>query len=245
MLFTREYEIKYYEQNLRGDLKESSLLNFLQDIATLSAEDLGFGPSFVFSNNYAWVVLKYHIEIYKEIRNFSSITIKTVPRGASKLYAFRDFEIYTPENELAAKAVSTWALIEMESRRMLPMQKTLPFMFPYEKRENDLVYDKIEQTDDFSYDKSFDVRFDDIDVNHHANNCNYIVWALETLPSEFRLKHRVKSIDIKYRKEVGLGAKVQSLCKQVEQEGRTYTLHFIYDSSNNEELACVKIEWDI
>ena len=49
MLFTKEYEIKYYEQNVNGDLKESALLNFLQDIATLSAESLGFGPSFVLS----------------------------------------------------------------------------------------------------------------------------------------------------------------------------------------------------
>ena len=69
MLFTKEYEIKYYEQNVNGDLKESALLNFLQDIATLSAESLGFGPSFVFANNYAWVVLKYHIELFAPFRN--------------------------------------------------------------------------------------------------------------------------------------------------------------------------------
>lgn len=239
VVYTKEYEIKYYEQNLRGDLKESALLNLLQDIATLSAESLGFGPTFVFSNNYAWVVLKYHIELYKEIRNFDSITIKTQPRGTSKLYAFRDFELFSSDGELVGKVVSTWALIDMDSRRMLPMQKVLPMMMPYEKKDDDLEYNKIEPVEKITYQKEFDVRFDDIDVNHHANNCNYIVWALETLPCDFRLSHTPKTIDIKYRKETGLKGKVHSLAALSGE----ITTHVLKDTSDNEDLCSIKIEW--
>lgn len=239
MVYTKKYDIKYYEQNMRGDLKESSLLNFLQDIATLSAESLGFGPTFVFSNNYAWVVLKYHIELYKEIRNFDSITIKTEPRGTSKLYAFRDFELFSPECELVGKVVSTWALIDMNSRRMLPMQKVLPMMMPFEKKEEDLDYNKIEPIEKIDYQKEFDVRFDDIDVNHHANNSNYIVWALETLPCDFRLSHSPRIIDIKYRKETGLNGKVHSLVSSTGE----ITTHVLKDTSDNEDLCSIKIEW--
>lgn len=235
----KDYEIKYYEQNVKGDLKESSLLNFLQDAATLSAESLGFGPTFVFSNNYAWVVLKYHIELTEPLRNFSHITLKTEPRGASKLYAFRDFEIYSPENRLMGRVCSTWALIDMETRRMLPMQKTLPFLFPYEKKEDDLEYGKVEAFEAPDTVKEFEVRFDDIDVNHHANNCNYIIWALETLPIDFRQQNSVKTIDIKYRKETGLNCKVLSEFK-IENNIST---HFIKDSKSDEELCSLRIEW--
>src|SRR5574344_1013385 len=223
-MFSKEYEIKYYEQNMKGDLKESTLLNFLQDIATLNAESLGFGPTFVFSNNYAWVVLKYHIELYREIKNFESIIINTEPRGTSKLYAFRDFEILSKNNEILGKVTSTWALIDMNSRRMLPMQKTLDFLMPFEKKEND-------------------VKYDDIDVNQHANNCNYIIWALETLPQDFRLKHSPKSIDIKYRKEVGLNGKVLSQAELIQNGNSKQTLHLIKDSESNEELTTVLINW--
>lgn len=238
-VYSKDYEIKYYEQNLRGDLKESSLLNFLQDIATLSAESLGFGPTFVFSNNYAWVVLKYHIELCKELRSFDSIVIKTEPRGTSKLYAFRDFELYSRNNELAGKVISTWALIDMNTRRMLPMQKVLPMLMPFEKCETDLEYQKIESIEEITYAKEFDVRFDDIDVNQHANNCNYIIWALETLPQEFRLSHSPKIIDIKYRKEIALNGRVLS---QVFAKENT-TIHVLRDSSDCEELCSIKIEW--
>lgn len=38
LVLEKAYEVKYYEQNLKNELKESSLLNFLQDAATVSAE---------------------------------------------------------------------------------------------------------------------------------------------------------------------------------------------------------------
>lgn len=254
MVFEKEYEIKYYEQNLKGCLKESSLLHFLQDIATLSAESLGFGPSFVFPRNYAWVVLKYHIELYKEIRNYSSIRIKTEPRGTTKLYAFRDFELYSPDQELCGKVVSAWALIDMESRRMLPMQKVLDFVKPFEKQEDDLEFGKIEPVNEITYQKEFEVRFDDIDVNRHANNCNYVIWALEALPDDFRLQYSPKIIEIKFKKEVALGGKVVSCVQQINPAGVTNsiegldpknvaTLHEIKDFYTGEELTVVKIVW--
>lgn len=239
LVYSKEYEIKYYEQNLNGDLKESSLLNFLQDIATLSAESLGFGPSFVFSHNYAWVVLKYHIELYKEIKNLPSIVIKTEPRGVSKLYAFRDFELYSNQGELLGKAVSTWALIDMETRRVLPAAKILNMMIPFEKRDSDLEYMKVLPVENILYSKEFDIRFDDIDVNKHANNSNYIVWALETIPYEFRLNNSPKVIDIKYRKEISLGGKVISNV----QKDDCVTTHHLIDSSSKEELCSLRVEW--
>lgn len=244
MFFEKEYEINYYEQNVAGYLKESSLLHFFQDIATLSAEALGFGPSFVFTKNYAWVVLKYHIELYKEIKNFSSIKIKTEARGITKLYAFRDFEIYSPVGELLGKAVSAWALIDVDTRRMLPMQKVLNFVQPFENREGDLEFGKISTLENTLFQKKFDVRFDDIDVNRHVNNGNYVIWALETLPIDFRLKYLPKIIDIKFKKEISFGSTVVSrVQKQVDGE-RIKTLHEIKNSGNDEELSVIEIVWD-
>ena len=243
MMYAKEYEVKYYEQNVKGNLKESALLNLLQDAATLSAESLGFGPSFVFPNNYAWVVLKYHVELYKELNNLSSLILKTEPRGTSKLYAYRDFELYSADNVLLGKVCSTWALIEMDSRRILPVQKILADYMPhFEKKETDLEYEKIDDITSVDFLKEFEVRFDDIDVNHHANNSDYVVWALESLPFEFRLEHAPKKIDIKFRKEIGLGGTVVSEAAMIQND-ELITLHSIKRKSDNEELASLKIVW--
>lgn len=239
----KEYEITYYEQNVNGDLKESGLLNFLQDIATISAEKLGFGPSYVFSHNYAWVVLKYHIELYKELKNLKKLVIKTESRGKTRLYAFRDFELYCENKTLLGRVASAWALIDMNSRKILPMQTALDFVKNFEKTEDDLDYGKIEPLSKTDFQKEFEVRFDDIDVNKHANNCNYIIWALETLDYDFRLQHSPRVIDIKYKKELRLGEIVVA-CAQLIEGDETVTLHSIKSKQSDEEITALKILWN-
>ena len=105
------------------------------------------------------------------------------------------------------------------------------------------MYEKIDSPDELMYQEVFDVRFDDIDVNRHANNSNYIVWALETLPVDFRLKHSPKTIDIKYKKEIGLNARVLSEAQQILTDGNVQTLHVIKDEQNAQDLTSLKIVW--
>ncbi len=238
----KEYAITYYEQNVKGDLKESALLNFLQDIATISAEKLGFGPSYIFPHNYAWVVLKYHIELYKELKNLEKLIIKTESRGTTKLYAFRDFELYSADRTLLGRIVSAWVLIDIDSRKIQPMQTALDFVKSFEKRESDLDFSKIEQLSNIDCAKEFAVRFDDIDVNRHVNNSNYIIWALETLNPDFRFEYSPDSIDIKYKKELKLGDIVVSKA-QITESDNIVTLHDITSKLTGDEIASLKILW--
>ena len=60
----KTYPINYHEVDLKNVLKPSALLNFLQDMATINAEKLGFGPSFSFPNHYAWFLINYRMEFY-------------------------------------------------------------------------------------------------------------------------------------------------------------------------------------
>lgn len=242
LVLEKAYEVKYYEQNLKNELKESSLLNFLQDAATVSAENLGFGPSFVFSNNLAWFVLKYHIELSEPVKNTDSVVIKTEPRGAHRLYAYRDFGIYLPDGKKIGFASSLWALVDMGSKRMLPMEKALPDMFKYEKRDSDPDFAKIPplESEKISFEKEFEVKFDDVDVNQHANNANYIIWALESLPHEFRMNHSPAVIDIKYRKEIKMGGKILSQSQSITPNT---TIHLIREKESGEELCYAQFVW--
>lgn len=242
MEYEKNYEIKYYEMNLNSGLKESSLLLFLQDIATQSAEFLGFGPSFVFSHNYAWFLLKYKIEFNSYPIGFDNLLIKTHPRGGSKLFAYRDFEIFNPENELIGRANSIWAVVDLGSKKMLPITKTIPNFPPYEKNETDLVFEKVPQMHSPTQKGEFDVCFDDIDINKHANNANYIKWALGPLSNDFRLKNTIKTIDMNFKKEIGFDGKVQSI---VEFDPILNTTnHLLKNLATNDELCTIFIKWE-
>ena len=58
--YEEKISLKYSEIDQNLSMKPFALLNFLQDIASKNAEDLGFGYSFIHPKNYAWFLLKYH-----------------------------------------------------------------------------------------------------------------------------------------------------------------------------------------
>ena len=117
--------------------------------------------------------------------------------------------------------------------------KSNPYMTLYEKQADDLVYGKIKPLEKIDIEKIFEIRFDDLDVNQHVNNANYIVWAFEPLNFEFRKNHKLKNIDMVFKKEITYGAKVIS---QIEIFDNT-TNHILKNAETNEDLCLIKAEW--
>ena len=156
-------------------------------------------------------------------------------------FAFRDFDIIQNE-KIIAKVISTWSMVDLDTRQPKNVKDiiTSDIMQPFQKRENDLSYKKIPALENISVQKTFEIRFDDIDVNKHVNNSNYIVWALETLDFDFRLKNTIKAMDIAYKKEIAYGNKILS---EVEINGKT-TNHTIKNAATGDNLANILIEWN-
>lgn len=239
--YAEKYPIKYNEMDFNRVLKPSALLNYLQDLATNNAELLGFGPSFVFPKNYAWFLIKYRMEFDQYPCALDELVIKTEARGISKIIANRDFEICTCNEKRLGRIASNWMMIDVENKSILPLAKVVDFMPAFEKRENDLQFEKIKPIENVDYEKTFEIRFDDIDVNQHVNNANYIIWALELLPYEFKSEHRIKTLDIVYKKEIAYGNDVIS---QVEFDKKNNTTtHVLKNSTTDEELCFLNVEW--
>ena len=112
-------------------------------------------------------------------------------------------------------------------------------MKQFEKRENDLKYGKISPLNKIDIEKYFDIRFDDLDVNQHVNNSNFLVWALESLDYDFRKTKQIKVLDIVFKKEIKYGNKI---CSQVEKNNNV-TRHILRNFETNEELCLIQIEW--
>ena len=240
--FSQDFKIRYSELDCNLTLKPSSLVQLLQDIASVDAENKGFGYSFVSSKNLGWFLLKYHIEFKNYPKNIYDLTIKTESRGYNKLFAFRDFEILS-NDEFLGSVASTWGLIDLETKSMTNMidafsnNKAISL---FEKREDDLKYGKIAPLQTATTEKEFQVRYDDLDVNKHTNNANYIAWALETLAFDFRSTKKPKTIDIVFKKEAKYGEIVLSQTELQEN----ISIHVIKNKETNEELCLIQIIWE-
>ena len=233
--------VKYSEIDQNKALKPYSLLNFLQDIASKNAEDLGFGYSYIHPKNYAWFLIKYRMEFEEYPFDIQELILKTEPRGYNKLFAYRDFELYNAD-KLLGRIHSMWSIVDIESRSIVPISTAIlenPYMVNFEKRLDDLSFSKITSVTKPSIEKEFEVRYNDLDVNGHANNGNYIVWAFEPLSFEFKNAYRIKTLDMVYKKEAKFGEK---LISQVEFKDKSKTLHRLFNSYG-EDLCLLECEW--
>ncbi len=233
--------VKYSEMDHNLALKPYSLLNFLQDIASDNAEKFGFGYTYMTSHNYAWFLIKYRMEFNDYPVDVRNITMKTAPRGYNKLFAYREFEMFE-DDRLLGRMFSVWSVVDINSRMTVPVSVAIPDnenMVQYEKREDDLIFSKIRLPEIVSSTKEFEVRYNDLDVNGHANNGNYIVWAFEPLDIDFKTNHKIKTLDMMYKKEARFGEKV---FVDVYFKDEMITVHRIYNSSN-EDLCLVECRW--
>ena len=233
--------IRYSDLDFDKCLKPFSLLNFFQDIASDNAEQLGFGYSYIYPRDYMWVLLKYRIEFEEYPKDIQDLILRTEPRGYQKIFAFRNFELLS-QNKVLAKASSMWSLVNIKTKSLASIEKIIPAdIFPkFESNEKDLSFGKIPTLNKIDYRKDFEVRYNDIDVNRHANNGNYIVWALEPIDLEFRMNHTLKNIDMFFKKEVKYGEKLTS---EVEILNENTTLHRLHHTKTGEDLCLVKCEW--
>ncbi|MFA7658915.1 MAG: acyl-ACP thioesterase domain-containing protein [Candidatus Gastranaerophilaceae bacterium] len=240
--WSKVYPIAYYEVDFKQVLKPSALLNLMQDAATINAELFGFGYSFTYPRNYGWFLVKYHMEFDDYPQELKEIMIKTEARGYSKIIANRDFEIWTSDNKKRlGRASSNWMLVNLETKRPVSLSKEIDFMPAYEKRETDMEFEKITPIEKVDYEKTFEIRYDDIDVNSHVNNANYVIWAFEALPFEFKAQHRLKTLDIAYKKEIAFGHNIVSQV-QLDEENETST-HILKNAATGEELCLINAIW--
>jgi acyl-ACP thioesterase len=134
-----------------------------------------------------------------------------------------------------------WTLVDIESRNPVLIQNAIdsPLMKPLEKQEDDLSFGKIKMNTEPSYIKEFEVRYNDLDVNGHANNGNYIVWAFEPLPFDFKTNNKIKTIDMMYKKEAKYGEKV--LVEVGFNDDKT-TVHIV-KNMHGDEICLVQCTW--
>ncbi len=239
--YKKKYNIRSYECDRNNNLRILTLMNILQDVADDSAASLGFGLDFCIKNGMTWVGANYILEIERLPKMHEDITIVTWPSAKNKLSAYRDFEIFGNDGKVIIRASSQWILLNLEKKRPISVSDNLPLYQPVDERAINTDFPKITEITDGDSQFKFRVRFDDIDLNKHINNAVYILWAVESVDSEFRLNHNPAKISINFRKEGYMGEKIMVTTRM---DGKT-SYHSIktYDSNDERELARAIIEW--
>ena len=225
-------------------VKPVVIFNYMQDLAAKSIiyYNSNFSCEELLQKGLGWFLIRYRIEFDTCPKDVKELLVKTECRGAWKMTTFRDFEVYdnTTGNRIL-RAGSSWLIVDLNNKSVVNISQEYPEFLKFEKREDDLVLQKLRAIDRVDGEKVFTVRYDDIDVNNHVNNTVYIAWALETLGYDFRTQHDLKSLDIYFKHDVKYG---EDIVSQVNiDKDNLISHHVIKNASTGEELCLLKAEF--
>ncbi len=193
--------LQAYQCDRYGNVRPLILMNELQGVADTHAEALGCGRTYLIAHNMAWVVTHYLVDIVEMPHEAEELSFITWPANEDGVRATRDFEVRGSDGRLMVRATSQWILMNMENRRPLRLVDNLATWNIIHERAWNKDFQKYPDFEPTRY-HTMKCRFDDVDVNQHINNAVYAVWATESVGYVYRNQHKLKSIELNFKKEI-------------------------------------------
>lgn len=202
-VFNKDFLITSADVDFEGKTKVSSLTNILIQAAWQHAEQLGWGVDDLAKHNLAWVLSSIRIKIFDYPTWRQTIQCETWPKGISRLFYLRDFNIYDSDNKLLASATSNWILIDIERRR--PKLHNLDDEAIKKNSgkhaiEEEITPVKFDGEIESSYE--YTVKYSDIDINQHLTTTRYIDIMFDTFSPEQIGNCRAREVKLSFLKEV-------------------------------------------
>lgn len=212
--FHKDFEVRSYQVHPSGKLSLTALADLFQEIAWLHADSADFGRN-LSAQQQSWILSRIDIKCVSLPSWGDPIHVYTTGRGVDKLFAFREFLVTNPQGKVLATAISSWVLMNMESRKLLRPEQVLPATLFDPLDQPDYQPERIRIKGELIYTEKLKVRYSDLDLNDHVNNTSYIRWV-ENILCENNCMH--DNTLINYVAECTLGDELEiSLWKNNEE----------------------------
>ncbi|WP_309360126.1 acyl-ACP thioesterase domain-containing protein [Oryzomonas sp.] len=243
-LFTKDFPVRYHELDSCGNLRVATLLNYLQDTAGMHAALLGVSLADLRKLRLTWVLSRIHLVVERYPRAGETVTVRTWPAIRQEIFTCREFELRDNHGAWVARATTSWAVLNVDTRRAVRLEGNLP---PYPLTPRRAVDDDFASLPAFPEAATAEIGFrvlrNDLDVNNHVNNTVYVGWALEAVPDSVA-KGNLTELEIAFRTEVHRGDCVISRCAVADTGPVTSCLHQISSQRDDRELARLRTCWE-
>ena len=243
-LFKKEYEVTYRDTDARGECFLTSYMSFMADCGLSQDEQFGFYISDMVKENHTWMLVDYEITIYKYAKYKEKLKVITYIEGMNKFYGVRCFKVYDEKEELILEGKTLVILVDSIRRRPLSILEEHYKAYGLDERNPSIGRNKLKlsKCDRVDFEKEFNVRYSDIDLNLHVGNIVYLGWILETMPFDIMKNYKINSVKIKYQKEITYGDKIKVKSKIDNKDDKIISKHEIINASD-EIIALLETNW--
>lgn len=219
MKVLQDFYVGLSDTNTKQELTETSLLRFLEDIAGMHSEKVGYGASSIDKTKRTWILLSWKVRMFKRPKMNETVTVETWSRLIEKFYAYRDFKVYDSNKNLVAIATSKWIYIDIENGRIVKVTDEVSSCY---ESENVSVFDEKDFADDIKLKEpeseiineiDFKITRNLFDINNHVHNIYYMDIAKEALPEDVYLNNEFNDFEIMYKKEIKASKETNNIVK--------------------------------
>ncbi|WP_157950190.1 acyl-[acyl-carrier-protein] thioesterase [Vallitalea okinawensis] len=210
------FNIRSYEVDFNNQLFISSIFDYMQQSATLHANNLGFGFDDLAKKGLYWVLSRIDVEIMSLPTYGGKVTVTTWPKSINKLFAMRDYILRDDHGNIICKATSAWILMDINKKR--PSRPPKDLYDQVEEYAINTMPDKIQEPVNRILDYEHIVGYSDCDINKHVNNVNYIRWVQNTFDQTFHNTHRMTHIQVNFLCECGMGDAIEIYKQALEND---------------------------
>ncbi len=202
----KKFYVGYSDVDSNDKCRLSRILDFLQNIATMHSESLGYGTKKMMDLKQAWLVTSMKVRIFKYPVADKEIECRTWSRGLKGVTAKRDYEVYNEEGEKLFIGTSNWALFDLENQKLMRIPEEM--QNAYSKLEKEAFAGeetgKAKDNEVIEVEREFVIGKRDIDTNRHMNNARYFDLISEVLPDDLD----IKGFESFYKKQIKFQEKV-------------------------------------
>ena len=174
--YEKFFEVGAFQVHPNGNLSLCSLADLLQEIAWRHADSQGFGRNLL-EQQLMWALSRIEIKVNQFPRWGDSLRIFTGGRGQAGAFAFREFMVWNQQEEVVARAMSSWLLVHIEKKRILKPESVLPSSLFNPQAAPSWQPIKLEASGPELESKLIQVQHSDLDLYNHVNHTSYIRWV--------------------------------------------------------------------
>ncbi len=203
MEFRKKLTVDVHDVDFNGITRLSSLMRYIQSAAQSQLDSNGMTYDELKKRNRAFILSKIKMEFTEPVRANEPLTAITFP---CESHGFSFLRCYALERDgvIIGRAVSVWALIDIESHSLVRVND---FELGLDLHEpHDMALTRFTLPSCITEVGTYTVNYGDLDQNCHMNNTRYPDMYSNFLPLDGK---RIKSISINYNAEAPRGERLR------------------------------------
>jgi len=227
-----KFIVRTYECQSNGNIKICALMQYLQEIASVHADELGFGNIWLNEISGYWVLSNIRVEINLLPKWNDEVIIRTWPSGNTRLIATREFVGKEGEGRELFRASSEWMVLDRHTNRPKNLSRLNMSSLAVGPKVVEKEIERLKPTDNYTQVEHISVPYSSIDLNGHVNNTEFVRWGIDALRAKYKFEGVIRSLQVTYLEEVFMDDKIDLLVSSTSNR-LFYVLGRKSDESNN------------